>query len=287
MSGETRLDILADRLNRLHETYDISFLDPDPLVLVREFSDPRDLEIAALFASAIAFGGVRTIMADVERLFDLMNGAPWETITQFDPVGDAGRFDGWYHRFVKGHDIALLASCIRRAIEEHGSLGQLFTASFDLSDPDIGPALAGFVAKLRSLAIGPDSDRNPPGRYFNYLLSSPADGSACKRMNLFLRWVVRTESPDLGLWRHIPVSHLVMPLDTHVARICRNIGLTTRKTANWAMAKEITAALRRIDPTDPVKYDYAICRLGILGHCPTKHDPAKCAGCPIQDICVL
>ena len=275
--------LLADRLIALHDAYDIRFLDPDPLVLVRQFNDPRDQEIAGLLAASVAFGGVRTIMADVGGLLARMDNAPWETVCRFDPARDARRFDGWYHRFINGRDIAALCWAMRRAIDAYGSLGALFSHFFEPPHDDIAPALTRFVGHLRGLDPAPIA----PGRHYPYLLSSPADGSACKRMNLYLRWMVRRRSPDLGVWRMLPPSHLIMPVDTHVARISRHIGLTDRATVNWNMARDITHALRRIDASDPVKFDYAICRLGILDHCPRRRDPATCAQCLIRDVCVL
>ena len=283
-ASQTRQDcLLAECLTTLHDTYDIRYLDPDPLAIVRRFRDPRDQEIAGLLAAGVAFGGVRSIMADVANLFARMDDAPWETVRRFDPARDAGRFDGWYHRLLKGPDIAALCWAMRRTMDAYGSLGALFARFFDPSHDDIAPALVRFTDHLRRLDPAPIT----PGAHFRHLLSSPADGSACKRMNLYLRWMVRRESPDLGLWRDVPPSHLVMPVDTHVARICRNIGLTTRRTVNWSMAREITDALRAIDARDPVKFDYALCRLGILDHCPRLQDPVKCAACPVGDACIL
>ena len=284
---DERRSILADRLDRLWAAYDMSFLDPDPLVVVRRYSDPRDREIAGLFAAALAFGGVRTIMRDAEDLFRRMgaaaDGGLRQAIVTFDPAHDAARLAGWYHRFVRGEDVAALAWAVRRAIEAHGSLGALFAEGFNPADRDIGPALAAFVRYLRGFDPAPVV----PGPFYGYLLASPEDGSACKRMNLYLRWMVRREVPDLGLWRQISPSHLVMPVDTHVARICRSIGLTARRTADWRMAREITDALAAIDPADPVKYDYAISRLGILERCPRRRDPMRCADCLIGDLCIL
>ena len=121
-----------------------------------------------------------------------------------------------------------------------------------------------------------------------YFFSSPAGGSACKRLNLYLRWMVRHDPGlDLGLWTEVPPSRLVIPLDTHVARIARYVGLSSRNTADWKMALEVTRALREFDPGDPVKYDFAICRLGILDYCPRKRDALKCAACLLKPVCTL
>ena len=107
-------------------------------------------------------------------------------------------------------------------------------------------------------------------------------------MNLFLRWMVRPDDGvDLGVWRHVSPSQLIIPLDTHVSRIASYLGLTQRRTVDWRMAQEVTRRLRQIDPDDPVKYDFALCRLGILDACPRRRDPIKCAGCDLLSVCTL
>jgi uncharacterized protein (TIGR02757 family) len=274
---------LYDCLEQLYATYGVQHLDPDPLVVVREYSDPRDQEIVGLIAATLAFGGVRQIMKSLRSVLSRMDDSPHTFVYGFDPSRDARRFDGWKHRFIVGDDIASLVWAVRIILEKHGSLGSLFIRGFDPAHRDIGPALTGFVETLRTV----DSAPLTRGRFFNHLLSSPRDGSACKRMNLFLRWMVRDSSPDFGLWSGVPTSHLLIPLDTHVARISRNIGLTTRVTVNWRMAQEVTNRLRELDPRDPVKYDYALCRLGILQDCPRKRNLVLCSSCVIRDICVL
>ncbi len=280
-SDSSRSELLAQRLNALYETYDLRDLDPDPLVIVREYSDPRDQEIAGLYAAVLAFGGVRQIMRSVRALFDRMGSEPYAFVSTFEP-SQQDMFAGWYHRFIRGDDIAALTWSLRRVLDAHGSLEALFAAGFRYEQRDIEIALRTFVETLKSFDVSPIT----PGAFYGHLLSSPADGSACKRMNLFLRWMIRTTEPDLGIWTKIPTSHLVIPLDTHVARISRNLGLTDRATPNWRMAREVTDRLAEFDPTDPVKYDYAICRLGILDHCPRHKDAAVCAECMMRDVCV-
>jgi uncharacterized protein (TIGR02757 family) len=121
-----------------------------------------------------------------------------------------------------------------------------------------------------------------------FFFPTPVDGSACKRMNLYLRWMVRPEDGvDCGVWTGVAPSRLVIPLDTHIARISSYIGLTDRKSPGWAMALDITHHLRALDRNDPLRYDFALCHLGIAGDCPRKQDPAKCVKCPIQPVCRL
>ena len=121
-----------------------------------------------------------------------------------------------------------------------------------------------------------------------FLLPSPSEGSACKRLNLFLRWMVRAEDGiDCGVWTRVSSRQLVIPLDTHIARISSYIGLTEMRSPGWPMALDITRSLRRLDPGDPVRYDFALCHLGIAGDCPRKRNLQKCARCPIVAICRL
>ena len=270
---------LCEHLERLHKTFDISDLDPDPLLIVREFEKDDDREVAGFIASAFAYGGVRTIMADIRGFFERLDGRPAEVIRRFDPARDDARFEGWYHRFHTGTDAVALCSALSNALTRWGSLERLFLAGYAEEDKTIAPALNRFQGALLAMSDVPG------GPHYGHLFARPASGSACKRGNLFLRWMVRHTSPDLGIWRRVSPAKLVVPLDTHVARIGSMLGLTRRKTADWRMAEEITASLRRCDAEDPVKYDYALCRLGILGRCPQEHSQEHCAACVVRPVC--
>ncbi|MEE9614775.1 MAG: DUF2400 family protein, partial [Thermodesulfobacteriota bacterium] len=128
----------------------------------------------------------------------------------------------------------------------------------------------------------------PSGAGVRFLFPSPEGRSPCKRLNLFLRWMVRRgDGLDFGLWKGVSPSKLIIPLDTHIARISRYLGLTSRNSADWAMAEEVTDSLRKLDPLDPTKYDFSLSRLGILDECPTRRDPIKCESCMIKGVCVL
>jgi uncharacterized protein (TIGR02757 family) len=197
----------------------------------------------------------------------------------------ARRFDGLVHRWTRGEDIAALLVIARRAFDEAGSLERLFLDGYRHGEPGaLRTALSRFVRALHSYA--PRLGRRPRGLAF--LLPDPDAGSACKRLNLYLRWMVRRDDPlDRGIWRAVSPADLVMPLDTHVARIARNLGLSTRRTADWRMAEEVTASLARIDPRDPTRFDFALCRLGILQECPTRQEIAKCLACELRAVCGL
>ena len=273
---------LGTALENLCNAYDESALDPDPLVVVREFSDPRDQEIAAFFSAMFAYGKARIIVRNLRDLFHRMPDGPYAFVTASHHSNDAGCLAGWRHRLHTGEDVAIMSAILGQVLRKHGSLERVFCRGLPGDAPDVGVALDAFVSFLREQG----GRRIEQRRFFRHLLPSPADGSACKRMNLFLRWVVRRASPDLGLWRTVSPSLLVLPLDTHVARICRQIGLTRRSAIDWKMALEVTRKLRRFDPADPIRYDYALSRLGILGDCPLKMDISNCSRCSLQTYCV-
>jgi uncharacterized protein (TIGR02757 family) len=179
---------------------------------------------------------------------------------------------------VDGEDLASLLGAARRLRARHGSLEALFLAG-DPGGATVEGALAAFAAGFR---------RAEPGfgaRGAAAFLPSPAEGSACKRPLLFLRWMARDDGIDTGAWSGVDPARLLLPLDTHVARIARALGLLRRRATDWAAALEATASLRRFDPADPVKYDFPLCRLGILDLCPRRRDPVRCASCGLFEVC--
>ena len=263
----TRIDwtAIGNRLEALYRSFDPSMIAPDPLEVVRRFERPEDQEIAGLVAASLAYGRAETITDAAGDALRRMGGAPWDFVMGFDPGRDGVRFDGFVYRWTRGRDLSTLAAVMGKALRRYGSLGALFAAGHHPSDTHTGPALAHFSDTL----LGYTREDHPGERHgkqtgIRYLLPSPVSGSACKRMNLYVRWMVRREAPDLGLWPRIHPARLVMPIDTHVARISRRLGLTSRKQADWKMAEEVTRALRRFDPEDPVKYDFALCHWGML-----------------------
>jgi uncharacterized protein (TIGR02757 family) len=281
-----RAAALRERLDALVETFDVSTITPDPLELVLRYADDHDREVVALVAAAFAYGRADIVVANVGRVLDGMGASPSGWLLErtregrFDRVAARAAFRGFTHRFHKVDDLAVLLERVALALYRHGSLGELFRISYDPADEDIGPSLARFVA---SIIEAPGAGKAPAS--LRYLLTSPADGSACKRMNLFLRWMVRRESPDLGLWSFVDPAKLVMPLDTHVHRISTFLGLTARKSADWKTARALTDTLAKFSPGDPVRYDFAICRLGILDRCSRKRAFANCQVCLLRDVC--
>jgi uncharacterized protein (TIGR02757 family) len=263
---------LRERLDALVAAFDISTIEPDPLQLVLRYRDPLDQEVAGLVAAAFAYGRAEIIVANIGVVLARMTPSPYRYLQTFDAKEAARRFAGFAHRFHKTPELVAFLGCLAGAIREHGSLGALFEKCYDDGEKDVGPSLARFVRELR-------------GEKMQYLLTSPTDGSACKRMNLYLRWMVRRTSPDLGLWTFVDPAKLVVPLDTHVHRIATFLGLNERKTADWKAARALTDRLARFDRADPVRYDFALCRLGILDLCSRKRRKENCDVCLLRDAC--
>jgi uncharacterized protein (TIGR02757 family) len=265
-------------------------LSSDPVQFVHRYDDPRDREVAGLIASVLAYGNVKIVLRSVERALGILGPHPAEATAAFDPVRDIRRVRGFYHRFNTSRDLAVLFWMIGRALEQHGSLESNFVRGLSAKDSDTGGAIQRFSESF--LASGYErfySRRELNGRAgVRFFFPSPAQGGACKRLNLYLRWMVRpADGVDCGVWSRVSTRQLVIPLDTHIARISGYIGLTDRKSPDWRMALDITRSLRKLDTNDPLRYDFALCHLGIAGDCPRKRDPVKCFRCPIQAICRL
>src|ERR1044072_3331243 len=277
MNKPVRREILRQRLDQLVATFDVSTITPDPLELVLRYSDPLDQEIAGLLAAAFAYGRADIVVANIGRVLDAMTPSPYAYVAKFNRKDAERRFASFSHRFQKMPELVDLLECLAHAIERHGSLGALFKKCYRDDDEDIGPALARFVEALATA--------QPRNRATQYLLTNPNDGSACKRMNLYLLWMVRRTSPDLGLWTFVDPARLVMPLDTHIHRIATFLGLGRRKSADWKAARAITDQLAAFAPADPVRYDFALCRLGILDLCSRKRRKENCDVCLLRDVC--
>ena len=277
-----RQELLRERLDTLVETFDISTIEPDPLQLVLRYTNPYDQEVAALIAAAFAYGRADIVVRNAGTVLDAMEPGPHAYLLTFDAGEALTRFRGFAHRFHKTADLVALLGCMAHAVQRYGSLGALFRECYDDMDRDIGPSLTRFVETLLSEAGGPIRKVSAALRY---LLTSPTDGSACKRMNLFLRWMVRRTAPDLGLWDFVDPAKLVVPLDTHIHRIATFLGLTKRKSPDWKCARGVTDRLAKFDPADPVRYDFAICRLGILDLCSRRRRKENCDVCLLRDVC--
>lgn len=281
--------LLKPTLDRLYADFNYPDSATDPIQIVRRYPRPEDAEVVAFCAAAIAFGRVGSVLQSIERLVAIMGPAPAAYVRAFDPDTERARFDGFVHRWTREVDLIALLWLIRQMLDASGSIEQFFLVGDPGSSEDVGPAIESFSERALLLdqrrAYGrkaPRSTRSAPG--VSYFFPRPSVGSGCKRLNLFLRWVVRKDALDLGVWSHVSPSRLIVPLDTHVIRVGRCLGLTRYTSPGWKMARDITASLRRIDPDDPVKYDFALCHLGMMNACGFNR-AQKDSQCPLRGVC--
>jgi uncharacterized protein (TIGR02757 family) len=284
-SGETAT--LKKALDALYETRSQQHLQNDPLSFCHRFHRPEDQEVAGLIASSFAYGNVRIILRNLEQIFSILGSSPRLFVEMFEPEQGARVFAGFKHRFNDSRDLCALLYAIRLMIEKSGSIERFFDAGFDLRKEDLGDAMTNFSSSILAFDYTPvfGFSTPPADSYFSFLFPSPLAGSACKRLCMYLRWMVRpADGIDLGIWKSIPPAKLVIPVDAHIQRICRLLGFTARKQADWKMACEITAALRKLSPEDPVRYDFSICHLGISEGC-SGRSAETCTRCAIKGIC--
>jgi uncharacterized protein (TIGR02757 family) len=278
---------LKDILDNLYASRSQDHLANDPLSFCHRYPDPADREIAGLIASSFAYGNVKIILRNLETVFAGMVPSPRAYVEEFDPEKGLAGFAGFRHRFNDGRDLCALLLAARTMIEEADSIGEFFLGCYDASADDISPSLSAFCSAVLAFDYSPvfGADKIPEDSYFPFFFPSPATGSACKRLCMYLRWMVRpADGIDLGLWHGISPAKLVIPVDAHIRRIGRYLGLTSRNQADWKMAREITASLRMLDPDDPVKYDFSLCHLGISEGC-DGFDRLRCPDCPIVQVC--
>lgn len=251
---------LKKRLDYHYRYFDKNEISPDPLEFLHKYSNPIDIEAIGIISSVFAYGRVEQIISVLKRLENLMEHSPYEFIANYSHEEDASIFQGLKHRFYTPEDIALLFHILHRAYTAYGSLKGLFLLYYFEKENNLKESVSFFARNLINLSGLKGSDVSPG---LKFMFPDPLLGSACKRMNLFLRWMVRQDELDFGLWNEIPKSKLVIPVDTHVARICRELHLTSRSNVSWQMAEEITENLKKFDINDPVKYDFAICHIGM------------------------
>jgi len=275
---------LKPALDRLYDEYDREGRLSDPVERVRPFRNPADAEIVAFCAAGLAFGRVASILASVDALVAVMGESPAGYVWAFDPAREAPRLAHLGHRWTRAQDLVALLWVLRQMLESAGSIEQFFLDGDDPASPDIRPGLESFCSRARALDVTRAYGRVPERPGVHGFFARPSSGSACKRLNLFLRWMVRRDAIDLGAWTRLSPSRLVVPLDVHVVRVGRCLGLTGRVTPGWPMAAEITAALRQLEPADPIKYDFALCHVGMLGLCGF-NQRAGDSRCPLRGAC--
>jgi uncharacterized protein (TIGR02757 family) len=280
----SQLQGLKAPLERLYTTFNHTESAVDPVHVVSRYTTPADREVVAFCASALAFGRVASVLTVVESLLVVLGDSPAAFVRGFDPARDGDRLRPLVHRWIRGVDLIALLWILRRMLAEAGSIERFFLDGDEVSAPDVGPALNRFAARARAIDLDEVYRGHDGRRGVTYFFPRPDAGSACKRLNLFLRWMVRRDAVDLGVWSGLSPSRLVVPLDTHVHRVGRCLGLTRYRSPGWGMASEITESLRRLDPTDPVRYDFSICHLGMMDACGFNR-PQRDDRCPLRGVC--
>lgn len=280
-----RMAAIAEALAKVHAGCRMNERrEADPVGFVHRYSDPLDQEMAGLIAALLAFGNVKALRAKIADALVRLGDRPALAADQEEGV--LSKLSGWKHRIYKDKDLAGLVIAARRLQKREGSLGHAFARSLQLKK-NMRDALSHWTGEIRKQWPGPTGQRpnNANTRAALHLLPDPGKSSAVKRLMLYLRWMVRpADGIDLGLWPISP-SLLLMPVDTHIHKLSLNLGFTQRKQADFRTVEEITAAMRTISPEDPVKFDFALCHLGMLQHCPSRKDEKQCEGCGIQNVC--
>lgn len=251
MQKEVTVFELLETAWRRYEQPD--FIGPDPISIPHRFAARPDIEISAFFAAVLAWGRRPTILAKLGELLTRMDNAPHQFITEHQE-NDLRRLENFCHRTFCDTDLLYFVHWLHHWYADHDSLEDAFLGGLTTRQ-----RLESFHHRFFAL---PDAPRRTVKH-----VSTPARNSACKRLNMFLRWMVRpaTRGVDFGLWTRIAPAELIAPIDVHVERVARRLGLIERKPLDWQTAEELTAALRQLDPADPVKYDFALFGLGVAG----------------------
>ena len=256
MSGsKTQIKEILDKYHKKYNNPD--FIINDPISIPHRFSSKQDIEISGFWTAMIAWGRRNMIIKNATRLFALMDNAPYDFIVNHQEK-DRKRFLDFKHRTFQPLDTLYFLEFLQWYYRVNDSLETAFSGFLTENDPDIKPALTGFHDLFFSLDNAPDRTKKH--------VATPVRKSTCKRLNMFLRWMVRKDDNgvDFGIWHDIKPSQLMIPVDVHVDRIARQLGLLTRKQRDWFAVEEITDNLKKYDPVDPVKYDFALFGIGVM-----------------------
>ena len=251
----TSLHTFLDEAVRLYNTP--GFIADDPISIPHRFSGLQDREITGFWTATLAWGQRKTIIQNARRLIDLMDGAPYDFILHHTEE-DRARFLDFKHRTFQATDTLWFLEFLQQFYRQNNSLEHAFSRHLGSGAATVEQALAGFHRDFFDHPYAPERTRKH--------VATPERGSTCKRLNMFLRWMVRRDSAgvDFGVWTNISPAQLLMPLDVHVDRVARRMGLLRRKQTDWQAVLELTGNLRAFDPEDPVKYDFALFGLGVL-----------------------
>lgn len=247
---------LKEKLEFHYKSFNKSNIDFDPILFPKKFSDYNDIETMAFIASIFSFGKIEQILSSLGNFLSLSENQPYDFILNYDKKFRIN----FNHRFYKSSDIHNLFIVLQYVLSKHKTIKNLFLSGYSERHPNIKQALSTFSKAMLNMYENKSMNLN---HAVKFMFPIPEKGSACKRMNLFLRWMVRKDNIDFGLWSEIPRNKLIIPVDTHIAKISKQLKLTNKKNVSWKMAEEITEYLKKFDPIDPVKYDFALCHIGI------------------------
>ena len=282
-----RLALISERLDSVQSQFNLSQEGHnDPISMVLVYKDPGDREVAAFVAAVFSYGNVPQIQKTLGTIFEILGPTPVQNLKNSD--GNHWKKvipTQFKHRFNDAKDLGCLLTWLGQALRSHKSLEDFFLACQPSPNiEDIGVALENFIDGLTAFDGRPFKPAKTKGVHF--FLTRPSNKSACKRLLLFLRWVVGTGPMDLALWTKIRKDILLIPVDTHVLRISKHLGFTKRKDNSWKTAQEITSQLKLLDAKDPTRYDFALCHIGISKECPSRFNKIVCTRCRMNDLCL-
>jgi uncharacterized protein (TIGR02757 family) len=283
LRARTELE-LSTRLDALYQDYNRIDSASDPVHKVRPFADPDDREIVGFCAAALAFGRVASVLNSIDTLLGMVGPQPAAFVRSFEPERASAPMRAMVHRWIRGDDLVALLWILRQMLDRSGSIERFFLEGYRGEHEDIGPALDSFSTRALALDMRRAYGRQPRRPGVCYFFPRPSAGSACKRLNLFLRWMVRTDEVDLGVWSGLPASKLIVPLDTHVIRLGRCLRLTQYTSPGWRMAADITRSLRLLEREDPVRFDFSLCHIGMMNACGFGRKQGD-SQCPLKGLC--
>lgn len=275
---------LKPALDGLYHAYNAENSATDPIAIVRRFARPDDREVVGFIAASLAFGRVASVLQSIERVLAVIGPDPADYVRRFDPARHKAAFMPIVHRWTRGPDIAALVWILHQMLARSRTIENFFVEGMDPGATDLSAAVDSFSTRAMALDLKAVYGRVPKRPGVCYFFPRASTGSACKRLNLFLRWMVRRDALDLGVWTRVPAAKLIVPLDTHVIRLGRCLQLTKRASPGWRMAADITASLRAFDADDPVKYDFAICHVGMMNACGFNRAQGD-SQCPLRGAC--
>lgn len=269
---------LKKYLEQVYNQYKHKHSSKDPVWLLHKFKNERDIEIAGLVVSCFAYGQVDQINKFTGELFSRTSMNIYEFTANFNEQKDKKYLRNLYYRFNDEKDMIYLFKNLNRIVKEYGSLKKVFLKHYKYEHENVLEGMKGLVEELRkytpsikktgqtTLSVSKTETQNIASlqksvSYYNHLLPSPSDNSTCKRLNLFMRWMVRKDDIDLGVWDEIGKEKLVMPVDTHIYKVSQKLKMVKRKSCDLKYAVELTNTLKEFDANDPVKYDFALCHV--------------------------